>query len=131
MVGQCLEIAIVFIWVNGTVRAPFDNEATCLDERLIFRKCQRFNSGDGGVEDGEDLSSVAGQARAGSQRKKMVVALSVASWGQGNGAESARAERVGGLCVVEKLHVGPELKLKFVVVGRRVTGDNRLGTQGL
>jgi hypothetical protein len=58
-IGGDFVVTVVFIGVDDSVGTPFDDEVALLEERLFFRECQRFNSGDDCVRDGEDLPAMA------------------------------------------------------------------------
>ncbi len=62
--------------------------------------------GDRCVGHGQGCPAVAGNTGAGGQGKQMVVALGDTSGREGDGAQRAGPNRVGGVAVFKKLDVG-------------------------
>lgn len=73
---------------------------------------------------------MSGDATTGRERQEMVVAVRVAGWGEGNGAEGAGSDGVGRGMILKKLDIGAKFETKRRVVGRRDAGHDGKRAQG-
>ena len=96
---------------------------------LVFGK--GLDPRNSGVGHGNFGPVVAGDLVAGGQREEEIVALCVASGGERDGAEGARAQRVRRIMVLEDLDVGAEFHTEITELGSANTGDNGSGTEGI
>ena len=130
MGGQGI-IGIIFGVVDRLAGAPLNDQSALLNEGLAFMQCNGFDAGNSRVRDRKLNPFVPGDTGTSGEGHKVVVALCVTGWAEGNGAHGPGAGSVGGFAVFKDLGVGPELNAHIVVVGLADAGDNGCGAHRL
>jgi hypothetical protein len=70
---------------------------------------------------------VSGEFLTGGEGHKEIIPLRISRGREGNGTQGTCAESVGGIFVLKKLDILPELKPHTIVVGDAGAGDNSSG----